>query len=40
MVGSNSLSVKQLQADNKPSQVYFVVEEGVGITYRRKCVLA
>ena len=38
-VGSNSLSVKVLQADNKPSQTYFVVEEGVGITYKRKVIL-
>jgi hypothetical protein len=39
IVGANRLSMKKLQADTKPSQTVFVVEEGVGITYRRKVVL-
>lgn len=39
IVGSNHLSVQKLQSDNKASQTFFVVEDGVGITYQRKCVL-
>jgi transposase-like protein len=39
IVGTNPLGVKNLQADNKASQVYFVVEAGKGITYKRKVVL-
>ncbi len=39
VVGSNHLSVNKLQADNKPSQTVLVIEEGVGITYKRKIVL-
>jgi len=39
IVGSNHLSVQKLQADNKPSQTYIVIEEGKGITYNRKIVL-
>lgn len=39
IVGSNSLSIKNLQSDNKASQVCFVVEENKGITYKRKIVL-
>lgn len=39
IVGSNPLSIKNLQADNRPSQIYFIVEEGVGITYKKKCLL-
>lgn len=39
IVGSNLLSVQKLQADNKPSQTYIVIEEGKGITYTRKVVL-
>lgn len=39
IVGSNHLSVQKLQADNKASQTFFVVEDGVGITYQRKVVL-
>jgi len=38
-VGSNHLSTHQLQADNKPSQTYIVVEEGKGITYTKKVLL-
>jgi hypothetical protein len=39
IAGSNRLEVERLQLDTKPTQVFFVVEEGVGITYRRKVVL-
>lgn len=39
IVGSNHLSIQKLQADNKPSQTYVVIEEGKGITYSRKIVL-
>jgi hypothetical protein len=39
IVGSNHLSVQKLQSDNKPSQIYIVIEENKGITYKRKVVL-
>jgi len=39
IVGTNRLALKRLQADTKPSQTVFIVEEGKGITYRRKVVL-
>lgn len=39
IAGSNRLEVERLQLDTKPTQIFFVVEEGVGITYKRKVVL-
>gem|GEM_PF-3713374 len=39
IAGSNRLEIEQMQLDTKPTQVFFVVEEGMGITYRRKVVL-
>jgi hypothetical protein len=39
IVGSNLLGVQKFHSENKPSQVYLVVEEGKGVTYQRKVVL-
>jgi hypothetical protein len=39
IAGANRLEIERMHADTKPAQVFFIVEEGVGITYRRKVVL-